>query len=196
VRPEQGFPLRLIVPGWQGINNVKWLRRIDLVDEPYMFMMETSRYPSMKLDGKSRWFEFELGPKSVITRPAGGYHLPGRGFHEITGLAWSGGGAIRRVEVSTDGGRSWKDAQLHDPIARKAHTRFSSPWTWDGEETILLARCTDDQGVVQPTMAEVAKLWNVDSVDYFRKTSQVVGDFNAIQPWKVNKDGSVQNALF
>jgi len=195
VRPEQGFPLRLIVPGWQGINNVKWLRRIALVDEPYMAMMETSRYPSMRLDGKSRWFEFELGPKSVITRPAGGYKMPGPGFHEITGLAWSGAGAVKRVEVSTDGGHTWKDAQLHDPIARKAHTRFSSPWTWDGKEAILQSRCTDDQGTVQPTVVEVAKLWNAD-VDFFKKTQQVVGDFNAIQPWKVNADGSVQNVLF
>ncbi len=195
VRPEQGYPLRLIVPGWQGINNVKWLRRIDLVDEPYMAMMETSRYPSMRLDGKSRWFEFQLGPKSVITRPAGGYRLPGPGFHEITGLAWSGAGAVKRVEVSTDGGRTWKDAQLHDPIARKAHTRFSSPWTWDGKETILLSRCTDETGTVQPTIVEVAKLWGTD-VDFFKKTEQVVGDFNAIQPWKVNPDGSIQNALF
>ncbi len=194
VRPEQGFPLRLIVPGWQGINNVKWLRRIDLVDEPYMAMMETSRYPSMRLDGKSRWFEFELGPKSVITRPAGGYKMPGPGFHEITGLAWSGAGAIKRVEVSTDGGRTWKDAQLHDPIARKAHTRFSSPWTWDGNEAVLQSRCTDETGTVQPTILEVAKLWNAD-VDFLLKTQQVVGDFNAIQPWKVNRDGSVQNAL-
>jgi len=195
VRPEQGFPLRLVVPGWQGINNVKWLRRIDLVDEPYMFMMETSRYPSLKLDGKSRWFEFELGPKSVITRPSGGHHLPVRGYYEISGLAWSGGGAIRRVEVSTDGGRTWKDAQIHDPVAKKAHTRFSIPWNWDGEEANLQSRCTDDQGTVQPTMAEVAKLWGTD-VEYFRKTSLIVGDFNAIQPWKVNRDGSVQNALF
>jgi sulfane dehydrogenase subunit SoxC len=194
VRPEQGFPLRLIVPGWQGINNVKWLRRIDLVDEPYMAMMETSRYPSMRLDGKSRWFEFELGPKSVITRPAGGYHMPGPGFHEITGLAWSGAGAVKRVEVSTDGGRTWKDAQLHDPIARKAHTRFSAPWTWDGNEAVLQSRCTDETGTVQPTILEVAKLWNAD-VDFLLKTQQVVGDFNAIQPWKINRDGSVQNAL-
>jgi sulfane dehydrogenase subunit SoxC len=195
VRPEQGFPLRLIVPGWQGINNVKWLRRIDLVDEPYMAMMEISRYPSMRLDGKSRWFEFELGPKSVITRPAGGYKMPGPGFHEITGLAWSGAGAVKRVEVSSDGGRTWKDAQLHDPIARKAHTRFSSPWNWDGNDAILQSRCTDETGTVQPTIVEVAKLWDAD-VDFFKKTQQVVGDFNAIQPWKVNRDGSVQNALF
>jgi sulfane dehydrogenase subunit SoxC len=195
VRPEQGFPLRLIVPGWQGINNVKWLRRIKLVDEPYMAMMETSRYPSMRLDGKSRWFEFELGPKSVITRPAGGYKMPGPGFHEITGLAWSGAGAVKRVEISTDGGKSWKDATLHDPIARKAHTRFSAPWTWDGSECVLQSRCTDETGTVQPTVVEVAKLWGAD-VDFLKKTQQVVGDFNAIQPWKVNSDGSVQNAIF
>jgi sulfane dehydrogenase subunit SoxC len=195
VRPEQGFPLRLIVPGWQGINNVKWLRRVKLVDEPYMAMMETSRYPSMRLDGKSRWFEFELGPKSVITRPAGGYKMPGPGFHEITGLAWSGAGAVKRVEVSTDGGHTWKDAQLHDPIARKAHTRFSIPWTWDGSETVLQSRCTDETGTVQPTVVEVAKLWNAD-VDFLKKSQQVIGDFNAIQPWKINSDGSVQNAIF
>lgn len=195
VRPEQGFPLRLIVPGWQGINNVKWLRRIDLVDEPYMAMMETSRYPSMRLDGKSRWFEFELGPKSVITRPAGGYQMPGPGFHEITGLAWSGAGAVKRVEVSTDGGRTWKDATLHDPIARKAHTRFSAPWTWDGNECVLQSRCTDETGTVQPTVLQVAKLWDAD-VDFLKQTQQVVGDFNAIQPWKINRDGSVKNAIF
>ena len=194
VRPEQGFPLRLVVPGWQGINNVKWLRRIDLVDEPYMAMMETSRYPSLKLDGKSRWFEFELGPKSVITRPSGGQHLPVLGYYEISGLAWSGGGAIRRVEVSTDGGRNWKDAQLHDPVARKAHTRFSIPWNWDGAEAVLHSRCTDDQGVVQPSFAEVVKFRGQD-LDFFRTTTANLGDFNAIQPWKVNRDGSVQNAL-
>jgi len=195
IRPEQGFPLRLVTPGWQGINNVKWLRRIQVVDEPYMAMMETSRYPSVKLDGKSRWFEFELGPKSVITRPSGGHRLPVQGYYEISGLAWSGAGAIRRVEVSADGGRTWKDAKLHDPVASKAHTRFTAPWNWNGEEAVLQSRCTDDQGTVQPTVAEVAKLWGAD-VDYLKKTSTIVGDFNAIQPWKVNRDGSVQNALF
>jgi sulfane dehydrogenase subunit SoxC len=195
IRPEQGFPLRLVTPGWQGINNVKWLRRIEVVDEPYMAMMETSRYPSVRLDGKSRWFEFEMGPKSVITRPSGGQRLPAQGYYEISGLAWSGGGAIRRVEISADGGRTWKDAQIHDPVAKKAHTRFSAPWNWNGEEAVLQSRCTDDQGTVQPSVAEVAKLWGAD-VDYLKKTSIIVGDFNAIQPWKVNRDGSVQNALF
>jgi len=195
VRPEQGFPLRLVVPGWQGINNVKWLRRIDLVDEPYMAMMESTKYPTLKLDGKSRWFELELGPKSVITRPSGGHHLSVNGFYEITGLAWSGGGAIRRVEVSTDGGRTWKEAKLQDPVARKAHTRFSISWNWNGEEAVLQSRCTDDQGVVQPSLAELAKLRGAD-LEYFRTLTANVGDFNAIQPWKVNRDGSIQNALF
>ncbi len=195
VRPEQGYPLRLVIPGWQGINNVKWLRRIDLVDEPYMAMMEVSRYPRLGLDGKSRWFEFEMGPKSVITRPAGGQRLPTPGFYEITGLAWSGGGAIRRVEVSTDGGVTWKDAELEGPVASKAHTRFTTRWEWNGEEANLQSRCTDDQGTVQPTMAEVAKLWGVE-LDYFRKTTLIISDLNAIQPWKVNRDGSVKNAIF
>jgi sulfane dehydrogenase subunit SoxC len=195
VRPEQGFPLRLVVPGWQGINNVKWLRRIDVVDEPYMAMMETSHYPSIKPDGKSRWFEFELGPKSVITRPAGGQHLPVTGFYEISGLAWSGAGAIRRVEVSIDGGRSWKDAELEGPVARKAHTRFKLPWTWNGDEAVLQSRCTDDQGAVQPSLAEMAKIRGLD-LDFFKAPTVSVGDINAIQPWKVNRDGSVENALF
>jgi sulfane dehydrogenase subunit SoxC len=195
VRPEQGFPLRLVVPGFQGINNVKWLHRINVVDEPYMGMMEVTRYPRLMPDGKSRWFEFELGPKSVITRPSGGHHLPGPGFYEITGLAWSGGGTIRRVEVSTDGGKTWKDAKMQDPILRKAHTRFTIPWNWDGGEAMLMSRCTDDNGVVQPSLAEVAKIWGTDP-DFFKKTTLITSDMNAIQPWKVNADGSIKNAIY
>ncbi|HTC61580.1 MAG TPA: sulfite dehydrogenase [Candidatus Saccharimonadales bacterium] len=195
VRPEQGFPLRLVVPGFQGINNVKWLHRINVVDEPYMGMMEVTRYPRLMPDGKSRWFEFELGPKSVITRPSGGHHLQGPGFYEITGLAWSGGGTIRRVEVSTDGGKIWKDAKMQDPILRKAHTRFTIPWNWDGGEAMLMSRCTDDNGVVQPSLAEVAKIWGTDP-DFFKKTTLITSDMNAIQPWKVNADGSIKNAIF
>jgi sulfane dehydrogenase subunit SoxC len=195
VRPEQGFPLRLVVPGFQGINNVKWLHRINVVDEPYMGMMEVTRYPRLMPDGKSRWFEFELGPKSVITRPSGGHHLPGPGYYEISGLAWSGGGTIRRVEVSTDGGKSWKEAKMQDPILRKAHTRFTLPWNWDGGEAMLMSRCTDDNGVVQPSLAEVAKIWGIDG-DFFKKTTLITSDMNAIQPWKVNADGSIKNAIF
>jgi sulfane dehydrogenase subunit SoxC len=195
IRPQQGYPLRLVVPGWEGINNVKWLRRIKLVDQPYMGMREATKYPSLRLDGKARWFQFEMGPRSVITRPSGGQKLPGPGFYEITGLAWSGRGVIRRVEVSTDGGRSWQDAQILGPTYTKAHTRFSLRWNWNGEEAVMQSRCSDDHGEVQPTMAELAKVWGVE-VDFFRKTSIIVAGFNAVQPWKVNRDGSVQNALF
>jgi sulfane dehydrogenase subunit SoxC len=194
IRPEQGYPLRLLVPGWEGINNVKWLRRIKIVDKPYMAMRETTKYPSLRMDGKARWFQFQMGPKSVITRPSGGQKLSGPGFHEITGLAWSGGGAISKVEVSTDGGRGWKDAEFQGPIYGKAHTRFGFAWEWDGQETILQSRCTDETGEVQPTVAEVAEFWRVEP-DFFQKTDTVVGHFNAIQPWKVNRDGSVQNAI-
>jgi sulfane dehydrogenase subunit SoxC len=137
-----------------------------------------------------------MGPKSVITRPSGSHQLGARGFYEITGLAWSGGGAIRRVEVSTDGGKTWKDAQLQQPIAPKAHTRFAFAWTWDGGETVLQSRCTDDQGHVQPTLAALGKFWGV-GMDYFRLPANTadMGNFNAIQPWKVGRDGSVTNAL-
>src|SRR5260370_41888426 len=117
LRPEQGYPLRVLVPDWQGINNVIWLRRIYVVDQPYMGMMESTKYPSPRLDGKSRWFESEMGPKSVITRPSGGQQLSARGFYEITGLAWSGGGAIRRAEVSAARGRTGKATQAEPPVA-------------------------------------------------------------------------------
>ena len=194
IRPEQGYPLRLLVPGWEGINNVKWLRRIKVVDEPVMAMRETTKYPSLRIDGKARWFQSQIGPKSLITRPSGGQKLSGPGFYEISGLAWSGGGAITRVEISTDGGRNWKDAEFQGPAYKKAHVRFGFAWNWDGQEAVLQSRCTDDTGEVQPTVAEIAKIWNVQP-DFLQKTDTVVGHFNAIQPWKINGDGSVQNAI-
>jgi sulfane dehydrogenase subunit SoxC len=195
VRPEQGYPLRLIVAGWEGINNVKWLRRIKLVDQPYMDMRESTKYPSLRLDGNARWFQFELGPKSVVTRPSGGQQLSGPGFYEISGLAWSGGGAIRQVEVSTDGGKTWKDAELQDPVARKAHTRFVFPWEWNGADAVIQSRCTDERNEVQPTRDEISKIWHID-MDYYMTSTNLIGHFNAIQPWKINRDGSVINALF
>ena len=105
------------------------------------------------------------------------------------------GSRFRGVEVSTDGGRTWKDAQLHDPIARKAHTRFTIPWNWNGEEAMLLSRCTDDQGVVQPSLAEVAKIWGTD-VDFFRNSTLITSDLNAIQHCKVNRDGERRKMRF
>jgi sulfane dehydrogenase subunit SoxC len=195
LRPQQGYPLRLLVPGWEGINNVKWLRRIKVVDKPYMGMWESTKYPQLHPDGKARWFQFEMGPRSVITRPSGGQRLTGPGFYGITGLAWSGGGAIRKVEVSTDGGQTWQDAQLQGPVHTKAHTRFGFGWNWKGEECVLQSRCTDDRDEVQPTKDELAKVWGA-TPDFFQKTGFIVGHFNAIQPWHVNRDGSIYNAIF
>jgi len=194
LRPQQGYPIRLLVPGWEGINNVKWLRRIKVVNEPYMGMWESTKYPSLRTDGLSRWFQFEMGPRSVITRPSGGQKLSGPGFYEISGLAWSGGGVIRKVEVSIDAGRTWKEAEIQGPVNPKAHTRFGFAWDWSGEETVLQSRCTDERGDTQPTPAELAKFWRVEP-EFFRTTGTIPGHFNAIQPWKINRDGSVQNAL-
>ncbi len=198
LRPEQGYPLRLLVPGWEGINNVKWLRRVKVMHQPSMGMRELTRYTRLLPSGKAHWFDFEMGAKSVITRPSGGQRLQGRGFHEITGLAWSGGGTIGKVEVSTDNGRSWTEAELQQPVHRKAHTRFRLAWNWDGGETVLLSRCTDDQGWEQPSVAELAKILGLEklSLDFFKERPSNISHFNAIQSWRVNRDGSVENAIF
>ncbi len=190
VRPQQGYPLRLVVPGWEAIRSVKWLSRIKVVDQPYMAWHESGNNADTTPDGKGLWYRFELGPKSVITRPSGGQRLPGHGFYEITGLAWTGRGAVRRVDVSTDGGRIYKEAELQQPVLRYAHTRFRFPWRWNGNEAVLQSRCTAERGEVQPTIAEAAKNLGV-TPDYFYQADH----FNGIQPWKVNRDGSVQNAL-
>jgi sulfane dehydrogenase subunit SoxC len=198
VRPEQGYPVKLLVPGWHGPFSVKWLRQIKVVDQPYMTMMEvtTHAYSKPILDGKERWFHFEMQPKSVILRPALGDHLPGRGFYEITGLAWSGTGAIRRVEVSTDGGRSWKDAKLQEPVLRMAHTRFRLGWTWDGEETVLQSRCTDEHGEVQPTLEAFGRSWGIPNAKEYWQHHSSAFHFNGIQPWRIDRDGKVHDAIF
>lgn len=196
VRPEQGYPLRLIVPGFEGPSNVKWLRHIKVVDQPYMTWNESMNHsiPRPDLGGKSRWYHFQMALKSVITRPSGGLTLPGKGFYEITGLAWSGAGLVTKVEVSTDGGRSWKEAKLQTPVLPKAHTRFNLDWVWDGEEAVIQSRCTDETGEVQPTLVELHKNWGItDSAS--QKTARAI-HINAIQPWRITRDGSVLDAMF
>ncbi len=193
VRPENGYPLRLVVPGFEAIYSMKWLRRIKVVDRPYLGYKEISRYT--KEDSRSSWFQFEMGPKSVITFPSGGQRLPSRGYYQITGLAWSGGGAIRGVEVSTDGGRTWKDAELQEPVLRLSHTRFNMAWKWNGEQTVLLSRCTDELGQVQPSLAEFARFWGATSEQFLSGSARGAGHSNSIQPWGVNRDGSVYNAI-
>jgi len=184
VRPQQGFPLRLMVPGFEGIFSTKYLRRIKVVDRYYM---NYNDYGHMDQDHKETALGYQIGPKSVITSPSGGQQLPGRGFYEISGLAWSGGGAIRKVEVSTDGGKRWKEAEIRGTAYRMAHTRFSLQWNWDGKETELMSRCTDELGQVQPSRAQVAKYWNVP----LDPSYSVPGLDNTIQPWRIAGDGSV-----
>ena len=181
--PENGYPLRLIVPGWTGNISVKWLRRLTVVDRPYLTRMDGVGQPTLMPDGKARQLQFVMEAKSVITFPSGGQRLPGPGFYEVTGLAWSGRGLVRRVDVSTDGGRTWRQAQLQTPVLRFAHTRFRLDWRWDGSEAVLQSRCIDETGYVQPTLRELVRVRGLES-HYFN---------NAIQSWKVAVDGSVHN---
>lgn len=187
LRPEQGYPLRLVVPGWEGNINIKWLGRVELVDQPYMTRDEAASYTDFLPDGKARWFTFVMEAKSVITRPAGGQTLDGPGFYEITGLAWSGRGVVTRVEVSTDGGRTWQDAQLNAPVLPKAVTRFSLAWRWDGSETSLQSRCTDDTGYTQPTREELI------AVRGLRPGPDGFNHYNGIKAWYVHRDGRVSH---
>src|SRR5215467_1423471 len=186
IRPQQGFPLRLLVPGFEGIFQIKYLRRIKVVDQYYMTYDD---YGHISPDPKVAALTHQIGPKSVITFPSGGQQLSGPGFYEISGLAWSGAGAIRSVDISTDGGASWNAAELRTPAYPMAHTRFGYHWRWDGKECVLMSRCTDELGTVQPTRAEVAKYWN-EPVD---KVVRVRGADNTVQPWRVAGDGSVHN---
>ena len=184
VRPEQGYPLRLVVPGWEGNQNVKWLRRIKVSDQPHMTKDETSKYTELLPDGRSRLFSFEMEVKSVITYPSGRQKLAGAGYYEIRGLAWSGRGAIERVEVSTDGGEKWAAAEVQEPRLPMAFSRFRFPWRWDGGETILQSRTVDDQGYVQPSTQALIATRGRNSLYHH----------NGIKAWKVTPDGWVNAA--
>ena len=183
IRPEQGYPVRLVVPGWEGNVNIKWLGRIQVADQPCMTAYETANYTDLMPDGKARQFTFVMEAKSVITRPAGGQKLEVPGFYEVEGLAWSGRGRIVRVEVSTDGGRNWQDAQLNEPVLSKALTRFRMPWWWNGKETSLQSRCTDETGYQQPTRDELLAIRGVNATDHY----------NGIKIWYVHGDGKVSH---
>ena len=183
LRPEQGYPIRLFLPGWEGNSNVKWLRRIKVMDQPAMTREETSKYTDLMPDGTARQFTFDMEPKSVITRPSGGDTLAGAGRYEITGIAWSGRGTVARVEITVDGGATWVPAELQTPVLPRAHTRFQWPWTWDGREAMIASRCTDDTGYTQPPLADLIKVRGVNS-QYHN---------NGIQVWKVAADGKITN---
>ncbi len=187
LRPEQGYPLRLLVPGWEGNVNIKWLQRIQVSDQPAMTREEAATYTDLMPNGRARRFSFEMDVKSVITRPSGGQVLPRPGFYEIGGLAWSGRGRVVRVEVSLDAGATWQNAALTQPVLSKAFTRFSLPWRWDGGEAWLQSRATDETGDRQPTREKLI------TVRGLRPGPDGFNHYNGIKSWHVKRDGSVSH---
>ncbi|HEY4371795.1 MAG TPA: sulfite dehydrogenase [Burkholderiales bacterium] len=183
LRPENGYPLRLVVPGVQGVSWVKWLRRIEVGDMPYATKDETVHYVDLMPDGQLRQYTSIQEAKSVITTPSGGQMLLDKGFYNVSGIAWSGRGKIRRVDVSTDGGRNWRTARLETPVLSKALTRFNIDWTWDGTPAILQSRAMDETGYVQPKINQLRAVRGTRSIYHN----------NAIQSWKVAESGEVSN---
>jgi len=183
LRPENGYPLRLVVPGVQGVSWVKWLRRIEVGDMPYASKDEAVHYIDLLPDGQHRQYTSTQEAKSVITSPSGGQILLTKGFYNVTGLAWSGKGKIKKVDVSTDGGINWQPARLETPVLSKALTRFNFEWNWDGKPCILQSRATDDTGFVQPSYGQLREVRGTKSIYHN----------NAIQSWKVIESGEVSN---
>jgi sulfane dehydrogenase subunit SoxC len=183
VRPSNGYPMRLLLPGYEGNMNVKWLRRIKLTEGPTMTKDETSKYTMLLNDGKSLQFCFTQEAKSVITRPSPGLTMGAPGLYEITGLAWSGYGRIAKVEVSADGGASWALAALQEPVLPKAITRFRSPWRWDGGPATLQSRATDETGYVQPSRSKLIA----------DRGARANYHFNGIASWGVAQGGEVKH---
>jgi sulfane dehydrogenase subunit SoxC len=181
IRPEQGYPARLLLPGWEGNTSVKWLRRIECTDQPFMTREETSKYTEGVKDGKIRQFSFDMDARSIITFPAYPVQLP-KGWVEIRGLAWSGRGKITKVEVSTDAGKNWTSAQLQGPVLDKAHTVFRYLWYWNGEETEILSRATDETDYLQPTLSQLIAARGRDMGGYH---------LNPITSWNIKPDGRV-----
>lgn len=180
IRPEQGYPARLLLPGWEGNTSVKWIRRIELADRPFMTREETAKYTDKLKGGKIRQFSFEMEAKSIITFPAYPAKVE-KGWIEIRGIAWSGRGKIAKVEVSTDVGKSWHAAELQTPILDKAHTTFRYLWNWNGQTTEIMSRAIDETGYVQP---------------FFKDLVAVRGDvtgyhFNPVTKWVVHNNGDV-----
>jgi len=181
VRPSNGYPLRLLLPGYEGNMNVKWLRRIKVTKGPTMTKDETSKYTISLPDGKALQFVFPIEAKSVITQPSPGLAMKGAGPYEISGLAWSGYGKISKVDVSADGGKSWAPAVLQEPVLAKALTRFRIAWRWNGGPAILQSRATDESGYVQPTRGSLIA----------DRGSRTIYHFNGIASWAVGENGEV-----
>jgi sulfane dehydrogenase subunit SoxC len=183
LRPENGYPLRLVVPGVQGVSWVKYLRRVELGDQPYGAKDETLHYVDLLPDGTHRQYSSIQECKSVITTPSGGQTLLDKGFYSVSGLAWSGRGKVKQVDVSVDGGKHWRPARLQGPVMSKCLTRFQLDWVWNGEPAILQSRAVDETGHIQPTYRELRKV----------RGSRSIYHNNAIQSWLVEASGEVKN---
>jgi len=183
LRPEQGYPVRLLNPGWEGNTSVKWLRRLEIGDQPWYQREETARYTDLMPDGRAREFTFIQEANSVITFPCPEKPPKARGRYEVEGLAWSGRGRIRAVDVSFDGGVNWRQARLKGLVLPKALTRFSLRWDWDGSPALLQSRAVDETGYVQPTLAQLRAVRGVESI--YHK--------NAIHTWRLAENGDVNN---
>jgi sulfane dehydrogenase subunit SoxC len=184
LRPAHGFPIRLIMPGFEGNLNIKWLRRLKFGDQPWMTRWETDRYTQLLANGKAMQFQLRMETNSVITSPSGMMEIR-PGYHRITGLAWSGHGKIAKVEISTDEGRTWKQAELNYPVLPKAQTRFQLDWTWDGKPTKIVSRSTDDKGNVQPDRKSFIAQMGTNALFHY----------NAQQTWAIDASGRVSNVL-
>ena len=182
LRPENGFPARLFVPGWEGVVNVKWLRSLQLSDKPLWSKFDTVSYTDLLKNGHADRMSFTMGVKSVITSPSLGASLQ-PGFNEIRGLAWSGAGTIEGVEVSADGGVSWHTARLQAPVLDKSLTRFTIAWQWDGTPCVLMSRAIDSAGRTQPRRKDLIE----------QKGTNVYYHFNAIAAWELQADGTVRH---
>jgi len=183
LRPENGYPLRLVVPGVQGVSWIKYLRRIEVGDKPYGTKDEAVHYIDLMPGGLHRQYTSTQECKSVITTPSGGQVLLDKGFYNISGLAWSGRGQVKRVDVSVDGGRNWRAARLESPVLSKCLTRFSMGWNWDGKPALVQSRATDETGYVQPNYQQLRAVRNTRSIYHN----------NAIQTWLVQESGEVKN---
>jgi sulfane dehydrogenase subunit SoxC len=183
IRPEQGYPLKLIVPGCEGNINIKWLRRLEVTDTPLFARDEVSKYTDLLANGKARQSTLVMDVKSVITFPTTGDRLPETGFYEIRGLAWSGRGKVKKVDISVDGGRNWETAKLSTDPLSKAFVEFTYPWVWDGKPAVILSRAVDESKKVQPYFKQISDARGFNSESHN----------NAIQSWSVNTKGEVHN---
>lgn len=183
LRPEQGHPLRLVLPGYEGNTHIKWLRRLQVSDRPFMTREETSAYTDLMKDGRAKLFTLSMDAKSVITFPSGEMMLPKPGQYLIQGFAWTGRGRVQAVDISLDRGQTWLPARLDNVPEPMCTVRFSFPWSWDGKPVVLQSRCIDETGYVQPTRAQLLPLRGENAIYHY----------NAIQSWAVEADGSVTN---